>query len=89
MLALMILLGVGGPGTHGSRPFGRSDPTWDVALLNRTGHSRRGLCMRGAYPLKQPASEIHGRADPVITRATERLTHAFNDEEAYLVDRRP
>jgi hypothetical protein len=45
--------------------------------------------MRGAYPLKQPASEIHGRADPVITRATERLTHAFNDEEAYLVDRRP
>jgi hypothetical protein len=29
------------------------------------------------------------RADPVITRATERLTHAFNDEKAYLVDRRP
>jgi hypothetical protein len=36
-----------------------------------------------------PASEIHRRADPVITRATERLTHAFNDEKAYLVDRRP
>ena len=29
------------------------------------------------------------RADPVITRATERLTHAFNDEKAYFVDRRP
>ena len=29
------------------------------------------------------------RADPVITRATERLTHVFNDEKAYLVDRRP
>ena len=36
-----------------------------------------------------PASEIHRRADPVNTRATERLTHAFNDEKAYLVDRRP
>ena len=36
-----------------------------------------------------PASEIHHRADPVNTRATERLTHAFNDEKAYFVDRRP
>ena len=32
--------------------------------------------------------EIHGRADPVITRATKRLTHAYNDGKAYLVDRR-
>ena len=36
--------------------------------------------MRGAYYLKQPASGIHGRAELVITRAT---------EKAYLVDRRP
>jgi hypothetical protein len=44
--------------------------------------------MRGAYHLEQSASEIHGRAGPAITRATERLTHAVNDEKAYLVDRR-
>ena len=45
--------------------------------------------MRGAYHLKLPASGIHGRAELVITRATGRLTHAFNDEKAYLVERRP
>ena len=36
-----------------------------------------------------PASEIHGGADPVIPRVAKRLTHAFNDGKAYLVDRRP
>ena len=36
-----------------------------------------------------PISEIHGRTDPVITRVTKRLPHAFNDEKAYLEDRRP
>jgi hypothetical protein len=32
--------------------------------------------------------EIHGRADPVITRVTERLAHAYNDGKAYFGDRR-
>jgi hypothetical protein len=31
-------------------------------------------------------AEVYGRPDPRITRVTERLTHAFNDEKAHLVD---
>jgi hypothetical protein len=44
--------------------------------------------MRDAYHLKQPAAETREHADPVVTRATERLADAFNDEKAYLMDHR-
>jgi hypothetical protein len=38
-------------------------------------------------PLGVGGSGAHGSSPFVITRATERLTHAFNDGKAYLVDR--
>jgi len=89
MLALMILWGrvvrvlTGGAPSAALRLPGMSLCSIELGTL------AGAFCMRGACPLKQPASKIHGRADPVITRATGRLAHAFNDEKAYLVDRRP